>query len=63
MSSWATSRSGRRQCCSSTKASTDGCSRTPLELAAVSYLNIVLTDTTNNVSTSVPDVSRIFFDV
>ena len=32
-------------------------------LAAVSYTNIVLTDTTNNVSTSVPDASRVFFDV
>jgi hypothetical protein len=32
-------------------------------LAAVSYTNIVLTDTTNNVSTSVPDASRTFFDV
>jgi len=34
-----------------------------LVLAAVSYSNIVLTDTTNNVSTSVPNVSRTFFDV
>ncbi len=32
-------------------------------LAAVSYTNIVLTDTTNNVSTSVPDASRTFLDV
>jgi hypothetical protein len=32
-------------------------------LAAVTYTNIVLTDTTNGVSTSVPDASRIFFDV
>jgi len=32
-------------------------------LAAVSYTNIVLTDTTNNVSTPVPDASRVFFDV
>jgi hypothetical protein len=32
-------------------------------LAAVTYTNIVLTDTTNNVSTDVPDASRIFFDV
>jgi len=32
-------------------------------LAAVSYTNIVLTDTTNGVSTDVPDASRIFFDV
>jgi hypothetical protein len=32
-------------------------------LAAVTYTNIVLTDTTNNVSTSVPDASRTFFDV
>jgi hypothetical protein len=32
-------------------------------LAAVSYTNIVLTDTTNNVSTDVPDASRVFFDV
>ena len=34
-----------------------------LVLASVSYTNIVLTDTTNGVSTSVPDVSRIFFAV
>jgi hypothetical protein len=32
-------------------------------LAAVTYTNIVLTDTTNGVSTSVPDASRVFFDV
>jgi hypothetical protein len=32
-------------------------------LAAVTYTNIVLTDTTNGVSTSVPDASRIFFNV
>ena len=32
-------------------------------LAAVTYTNIVLTDTTNNVSTTVPDASRIFFNV
>jgi hypothetical protein len=32
-------------------------------LAAVSYTNIVLTDTTNGVSTSVPDASRTFFNV
>ena len=32
-------------------------------LAAVSYTNIVLTDTTNNVSTTVPDASRTFFNV
>lgn len=31
-----------------------------LVLASVSYTNIVLTDTTNGVSTSVPDASRIF---
>jgi hypothetical protein len=34
-----------------------------LVLASVSYTNIVLTDTTNNVTTSVPDASRTFFDV
>lgn len=34
-----------------------------LVLASVSYTNIVLTDTTNGVSTSVPDASRIFFAV
>ncbi|MEW6581470.1 MAG: hypothetical protein AB1416_01750 [Actinomycetota bacterium] len=34
-----------------------------LVLASVSYSNIVLTDTTNNVSTSVPNVSRVFFVV
>lgn len=34
-----------------------------LVLASVSYTNIVLTDTSNNVSTSVADVSRIFFAV
>jgi hypothetical protein len=32
-----------------------------LVLAAVSYTNILLTDTTNNVSTSVADTSRTFF--
>jgi hypothetical protein len=32
-------------------------------LAAVSYTNIVLTDTTNDVSTAVPDASRTFLDV
>jgi hypothetical protein len=32
-------------------------------LAAVSYTNIALTDTTNGVSTSVPDASRTFFNV
>jgi hypothetical protein len=32
-------------------------------LAAVTYTNIVLTDTSNGVSTAVPDASRIFFDV
>ena len=32
-------------------------------LAAVTYTNIVLTDTTNGVSTSVADASRTFFDV
>lgn len=31
-----------------------------LVLASVSYTNIVLEDTSNNVSTSVPDASRIF---
>jgi hypothetical protein len=34
-----------------------------LVLASVAYTNIVLTDTTNNVSTSVPDASRTFFQV
>jgi hypothetical protein len=34
-----------------------------LVLASVSYTNIVLTDTTNGVSTSVPDASRTFFAV
>jgi hypothetical protein len=34
-----------------------------LVLASVSYSNIVLTDTTNNVSTTFPDISRIFFAV
>lgn len=34
-----------------------------LVLASVSYTNIVLTDTTNAVSISVPDASRIFFNV
>jgi hypothetical protein len=32
-------------------------------LAAVSYSNIVLTDATNGTSTTVPDVSRVFFAV
>ena len=34
-----------------------------LVLAAVSYTNIVLTDTQNNVSTTIADTSRTFFDV
>lgn len=34
-----------------------------LVLASVSYTNIVLTDTTNGVSTSVADASRVFFAV
>jgi hypothetical protein len=34
-----------------------------LVLAAVSYTNIVLTDLTNSVSTSVANASRIFFNV
>jgi hypothetical protein len=34
-----------------------------LVLASVSYTNIVLTDLTNNVSTTVDDVSRTFLDV
>ena len=34
-----------------------------LVLASVSYTNVVLTDTTNNVSTSVPNASRTFFEV
>jgi len=34
-----------------------------LVLAAVSYTNIILTDTTNDATTPVPDVSRIFFNV
>jgi hypothetical protein len=34
-----------------------------LVLASVSYTNIVLTDTTNNVSTTVPDTSRTFFNI
>ena len=32
-------------------------------LASVSYTNIVLTDTSNNVTTTAPDVSRTFFTV
>ena len=32
-------------------------------LASVSYTNIVLTDTTNNVSTSVPDASRVLVPI
>ena len=32
-------------------------------LAAVTYTNIVLTDTTNGTSTTVPDASRTFFEV
>jgi hypothetical protein len=31
--------------------------------ASVAYTNIVLTDTTNGVSTGVPDASRVFFAV
>jgi hypothetical protein len=34
-----------------------------LVLASVAYTNIVLTDTSNGVSTSVPDTSRVFFAV
>ena len=34
-----------------------------LRLASVSYANIVLTDTTNGVSTQPPNVSRVFFAV
>jgi len=34
-----------------------------LVLASVSYTNIVLTDTTNGVSTSVPDASRTFLAI
>lgn len=34
-----------------------------LVLAAVTYTNIVLTDLTNGVSVTLPDASRIFFDV
>lgn len=34
-----------------------------LVFASVSYTNIVLTDTTNNVSTAVPDASRTFLVV
>ena len=34
-----------------------------LVLASVSYTNVVLTDTTNNVSTGVADASRTFFTV
>lgn len=34
-----------------------------LVLASVTYTNILLTDTTNGVSTSVPDASRTFFAV
>jgi hypothetical protein len=34
-----------------------------LVLAAVSYTSVVLTDTTNGVSTSLPDASRTFFAV
>ena len=32
-------------------------------LAAVTYTNIVLTDTTNGVVANVPDATRVFFDV
>ena len=34
-----------------------------LELISVSYTNMVLTDTTNDSSTPVPDASRTFWDV
>ena len=34
-----------------------------LVFASVSYTNIVLTDTTNNVSTTVPDASRTFLAI
>ena len=32
-------------------------------LAAVTYTNILLTDTTNGVAADVPDANRVFFDV
>jgi hypothetical protein len=32
-------------------------------LACVSYTDIVVTDTTNHVTASLPDVSRTFFDI
>jgi len=34
-----------------------------LVLASVAYSNIILTDTTNNTSTTVDDVTRVFFNV
>ena len=34
-----------------------------LVLASVAYTNIVLTDTTNNVSITVQNIARTFFDV
>jgi hypothetical protein len=34
----------------------------PLVLASVSYTNIVLTDTTNNVSIGLPDQERTFLE-
>ncbi len=36
---------------------------TPLQRRAVSYTGITLTDTTNNVSTAVPDASRTFVNL
>jgi len=36
---------------------------TPLQRRAVSYTGITPTDTTNNVSTAVPDASRTFVNL
>lgn len=45
------------------KGSFDCPSGQTLVLASVSYTGITLTDTTNNVSTSVPDASRTFVNI
>ena len=61
------SKNGRVQASLTTSAPTAGDFECPpgqrLVLASVTYSNIVLTDTTNGTSTSVADVSRVFFNV
>ena len=60
-------KNGRVQASLTTSAPTTGEFACPpgqrLVLASVSYSNIILTDTTNNTSTTVDDVTRVFFNV